>query len=69
MPGHPLVRAVWDADAALRALRTPPDPMKIAVEALEKLAALDTSFAWIGVRQTAQAALAAIAAVVGEPKP
>ena len=52
----------------LRALRTPPDPMKIAVEALEKLAALDTSSTF-GVRQTAQAALAAIAAVVGEPKP
>ena len=63
-----LERVVWDADAALRALSTPPDPMKIAVEALEKLAALDTSSTF-GVRQTAQAALAAIAAVVGEPKP
>ena len=57
-----------DALTALRALSTPPDPMKIAVEALEKLAALDSPPTWIGVRQTAQAALAAIAAVVGEKK-
>ena len=58
----------------MTALRTPPDPMKIAVEALEKLAALDTSSTWIGapdagsvnVRQTAQAALAAIRAIPTE---
>ena len=61
-------KEVLAAYEVLRALRAPPDPMKIAVEALEKLAALDTSSTF-GVRQTAQAALAAIAAVVGEPKP
>ena len=71
-------KEVLAAYEVLRALRAPPDPMKIAVEALEKLAALDTLSTWIGapdagfvnVRQTAQAALAAIRAIPieGEPK-
>ena len=36
-------KEVLAAYEVLRSLSTPPDPMKIAVEALEKLAALDTS--------------------------
>ena len=69
-PGYPLVRAVWGADAALRALSTPPDP-KAALQAAQTafIESLDTQEMKGASLERLHVFLRAIAAVVGEPKP
>ena len=70
MPNHPLVRAMLDADAALRALSTPPDP-KAALQAAQTafIESLDTREMKGASLERLHVFLRAIAAVVGEPKP
>ena len=66
----PLVRAVLDADAALRALSPPPDPMA-ALQAAQTafIESLDTREMKGASLERLHVFLRAIAAVVGEPKP